>query len=167
MASSDSGGVSIRNFNVDTKSWTSPLTNIQAGEPNHVFQDIRAAKAGTSLVVMTNVYDQGDGSTEVRVSKVTGLAATTSVVGTSDDQIDLLTAGSSLSGAPLVAFNHTMEGAKFGGITISTLPTFLPNTATHSYLSNLRITKSDRVIGVGLRFGVGTTAVTFTQGYLR
>jgi hypothetical protein len=116
---------------------------------------------------MTNVYDQGDGSTEVRVSNVVGLSATTSVVGTSNDQIDLLTVGSSLSGTPLVAFNHIMEGAKFGGITISTLPAFLPNTATHSYLSNLRITKSDRVIGVGLRFGVGTTAVTFTQGYLR
>lgn len=167
MASSDSGGVSIRNFNVDTKSWTSPLTNIQVGEPNHVFQDIRAAKAGSSLILMTNVYDQGDGSTEVRVSNVVGLSATTSVVGTSNDQIDLLTVGSSLSGTPLVAFNHIMEGAKFGGITISTLPAFLPNTATHSYLSNLRITKSDRVIGVGLRFGVGTTAVTFTQGYLR
>jgi hypothetical protein len=167
MASSNSGGVSIRNFNVDTKSWTSPLTNIQVGEPNHVFQDVRAAKAGSSLIVMSNVYDQGDGSTEVRVSNVVGLAATSSVVGTSAEQIDLLTAGSSTGGTPSVAYNHIMEGAKFGGITLSTLPTFLPNTATHSYLADLRVTRSDRVIGVGLKYGEGTTAVIFTQGYLR
>jgi hypothetical protein len=167
MASSNSGGVSVRNFNVDTKSWTSALTNIQDGEPNHVFQDIRAAKAGSSLVVMVNVYNQSDGTTEVRVSTVIGLAATTSVVGTSTDQVDLLAAGSSVGGTPLVAYNHIMEGAKFGGITISTLPTFLPNSATHSYLSALRITKSDKVLGVGLKFGAGTTAVIFTQGYVR
>jgi hypothetical protein len=166
-ASSNEGGVSVRNFNVDTKSWTSPLTSIQAGEPSHVFQDIRAAKAGSSLVVMVNVYNQGDGTSEVRVSNVVGLSSTTSVVGTSTEQIDLLTTGSSLSGTPLVAYNHIMEGAKFGGITPSTLPTFLPNTATHSYLSDLRITKSDKVLGVGLKFGEGTTAVIFTQGYLR
>jgi hypothetical protein len=167
MASSNSGGVSVRNFNVDTKSWTSALTNIQDGEPNHVFQDIRAAKAGSSLVVMVNVYNQSNGTTEVRVSNVIGLVATTSVVGTSTDQVDLLTAGSSVGGTPLVAYNHIMEGAKFGGITISTLPTFLPNSATHSYLSALRITKTDKVLGVGLKFGVGTTAVIFTQGYVR
>lgn len=167
MASSNTGGVSVRNFNVDTRSWTSPLTNIQAGEPSHVFQDIRATKAGSALVVMVNVYNQGDNTTEVRVSNVVGLTPTTSVVGTSNDQIDLITAGSSLSGTPLVAYNHIMEGAKFGGITPSTLPTFLPNTATHSYLSDLRITRSDKVLGVGLKYGVGTTAVIFTQGYLR
>lgn len=164
MASSNSGGVSVRNFNVDTKSWTSALTNIQAEEPNHVFQDIRAAKAGSSLVVMVNVYNQLDNSTEVRVSNVVGLTPTTSVVGTSNDQVDLLAAGSSLSGTPLVAYNHIMEGAKFGGITISTLPAFLPNSATNSYLSALRITRADKVLGVGLKYGVGITAVIFTQG---
>jgi hypothetical protein len=166
MSSSNSGGVSVRNFNVDSKSWTSPLTVIQDGVPNHVFQDVRATKAGSSLIVMVNVYDQGDGTTEVRVSKVVGLTATTSTVGTSTDQIDLLYAGSTLSGTPVIAYNHIMEGTKLGGIIQATLPTFVPNAATHAYLNDLIRTKSNKVAGVGLKFGEGTTSVIFTQGYL-
>jgi hypothetical protein len=166
MASSNSGGVSVRNFNVDTKSWTSALTKIQDGEPNHVFQDIRAAKAGSSLVVMVNNYNQSDGTTEVRVSNVIGLVATTSVVGTSTEQVDLLTAGSSVGGTPVIAYNHIMEGTKLGGIIQATLPTFVPNGATHGYLNDLIRTKSNKVAGVGLKFGEGTTSVIFTQGYL-
>jgi hypothetical protein len=60
-----------------------------------------------------------------------------------------------------------MEGAKLGGITETTLPTFLPNTATNSYLSALIKTRSDKVLGVGLKYGQGTTSVVFTQGYVR
>jgi hypothetical protein len=168
MASSSGlGGVSIRNFNVDSKTWTSNVINIQAGEPNHVYQDVRAAKVGADFVVMVNAYNQTSGSTEVRVSKVVGVTPTTTVVGTSSDQIDLLYAGSSLSSKAVVAYNHIMEGAKLGGITESTLPTFLPNSATHSYLSALSKNKSDKVAAVGLKYGTTITAVIFTQGYLR
>jgi hypothetical protein len=168
MASSNStGGVLIRNFNVDSKSWTSELTTIQEREPDRVYQDLRAAKVGSALVVMFNIYNQSDGSTEVRASKVSGLTPTTAVVGTSNDQIDLLYAGSSLNGEAVIAYNHIMEGAKLGGITETTLPTFLPNTATNSYLSALIKTRSDKVLGVGLKYGQGTTSVVFTQGYVR
>ena len=98
---------------------------------------------------------------------MSGLTPTTAVVGTSNDQIDLLYAGSSLNGEAVIAYNHIMEGAKLGGITETTLPTFLPNTASNSYLSALIKTRSDKVLGVGLKYAEGTTAVVFTQGYVR
>jgi hypothetical protein len=67
----------------------------------------------------------------------------------------------------VIAYNEIMTGAKLGGITESTLPSYIPNSATHSYLSALIKTKADRVAGVGLKFGEGTTALIFMQGYLR
>jgi hypothetical protein len=168
MASSNEvGGVSIRNYNVDTKTWSSDLISLQEQEPNIVYPDLRAAKVGADFVVMFTTYNQIDGSKEVRVSKVVGLTPTTTTIGTSADQIDLLYAGSSLSNNAVIAYNEIMNGAKLGGITESTLPTFIPNSATHSYLSAFIKTRADRVAGVGLKFGEGTTAVIFTQGYLR
>ncbi|MEI8231133.1 MAG: hypothetical protein WCG32_00980 [Actinomycetes bacterium] len=161
-----SGGVSMRNFNVDTKTWSSDLITIQEHEQHLVYQDVRAAKVGTDFVVLFNTYNQKDGSTEVRVSKVVGLVPTTVVVGTSTVQIDLLYAGSSLSNNAVIAYNEG-NGAKLGGITESPLPSYLPNSASNSYLSALIKTRTDRVVAVGLKFGQGTTSVIFTQGYLR
>jgi len=119
------------------------------------------------LVVMFKTFNRNTGSEEVRVSKVVGLVPTTTTVGTSADQIDLLYVGSSLSNNAVIAYNEIMTGAKLGGITESNLPTYIPNTATHSYLSALIKTRADRVAGVGLKWVEGTGALIFTQGYLR
>lgn len=166
-SSSDLGGVTMRNFNVDSKSWTSNLISVQAGAPDHVVQDIKAAKDGSNFIVIFNVYNQTNGITEVRVAKVVGVTPTTTVVGTSSDQINLLYAGATQNYKGVVAYNHILEGAKLGGITASTAPIFLPNSATNSYLSALIKTKSDKVAAVGLKYGSGTTTIVFTQGYRR
>ncbi|MEI7420022.1 MAG: hypothetical protein WCK24_04085 [Actinomycetes bacterium] len=159
--------ISMRNFNVDTKTWSSDLITIQEQEPDLFYPDLRAAKVGADLVVMFKTFNRNTGSEEVRVSKVVGLVPTTATVGTSADQIDLLYVGSSLSNNAVIAYNEIMTGAKLGGITESNLPTYIPNTATHSYLSALIKTRADRVAGVGLKWVQGTEAVIFTQGYLR
>ncbi len=166
-SSNVSGGIAIRNFNVDSKSWTSALVSIQDREPDLVYQDLRAAKVGSALVVMFNTYNQGAGTSEVRVSKVIGLTPTNVVVGTATEQLDLLYAGASLTGEAVIAYNHISEGTKLGGITPATLPSSLPNTAANSFLSAMTKTKADKVYGVGLKYGEGTTAVVLTQGYVR
>lgn len=164
---STGGGLSMRNFNVDSKTWTSNLITLQDGEPNRVVQDLSTAKVGGSLVVMFNVYDQSAGGFEVRVAKVVGVTPTISAIGTSAEQVDLLYVGSSLTSNAVIAYSHIMEGTKLGGINSSTLPTFIPNTATHSHLSAMAKTKSDKVLAAGLKFGETTTSVIFTQGFVR
>ena len=164
---STAGALSMRNFNVDSKTWTTDLITLHAGEPEHVIQDLRAAKVGANLVVLYNVYGQSAHISAARVAKVIGTTATTSELGTSIDQIDALYVGSSMSSNPVVAYNHIMEGTKLGGITGLTLPSFLPNTATHSYLSAMAKTRSDKILAVGLNFGEGTTSVVFTQGFVK
>ena len=168
MASSnETGGVSMRNFNVDSNTWSSDLITIQEQEPDLVYQDVRAAKVGADFVVMFNTYNHNTGSKTALVSKVVGLVPTTTVIGTSVDQIDLLYVGSSFTNNAVIAYNEIMTGAKLGGITESNLPTYIPNSATHAYLSAFIKTRADRVAGVGLKFGEGTTALIFMQGYLR
>ena len=168
MASSnETGGVSMRNFNVDSNTWSSDLITIQEQEPNLVYPDLRAAKVGADLVVLFTTYKQITGLKTALVSKVTGLVPTTAVIGTSVDQIDLLYAGSSVTNNAVIAYNEIMTGAKLGGITESNLPTYIPNSATHAYLSSLIKTRADRVAGVGLKFTQSNTALIFTQGYLR
>lgn len=168
MASSnETGGVSMRNFNVDSSTWSSDLITIQEQEPDLVYPDLRAAKVGADLVVLFTTYNQITGSKTALVSKVTGLVPTTAVIGTSVDQIDLLYVGSSLTNNAVIAYNEIMTGAKLGGITESNLPTYIPNSATHAYLSSLIKTRADRVAGLGLKFTQSNTALIFTQGYLR
>lgn len=165
-SSSEANGVAIRNFDMLTKKWSSRLIRIQTSEENKTFQDIRAAKVGSSIVLMYNVYDQLAGSNEVRVAKVTGSSPTFTVIGTSPYQIDLLFAGSTAANKPVLAFNFIDEGVRLGGITETTLPTAIPNSATHGYLSEMVKTKADLVQAVGLQWLEGSTNIVLVKGYV-
>ena len=157
----------MRNFNVDSQTWSSDLITIQEQESNIGYQEIRAAKVGADFVVMFNTYNLNDGTKKVKVSKVVGLVPTTVEIGAYADQIDLLFVSSSLTNNTVIAFNDMVHGTQLGGITEATLPSSVPSSATHLRLVDVIKTKADRVAGVGFKYGDSTTDLIFTQGYLR
>lgn len=167
MASSnEQGGISLRNFDTESKTWSSELIQIKEREANTVFQDVTAAKVGSELVVMFSSYNQNDGSSQVRVAKNVEGTPTITVIGTAFDQMDLLYIGSSLSNTAVVAFNVSMNGAKLGGTTAETLPITIPNTASNGYLNAMTKSKTDLVQAVGLKFSEGVTSVIFIKGFV-
>ncbi|MFN5558004.1 MAG: hypothetical protein ACK472_00745, partial [Rhodoluna sp.] len=167
MASSnEQGGISLRNFDTESKTWSSELIQIKEREANTVFQDVTAAKAGSELVVMFSSYNQNDGSSQVRVAKNVEGTPTITVIGTAFDQMDLLYIGSSLSNTAVVAFNVSMNGAKLGGTTAETLPITIPNAASNGYLNAMTKSKTDLVQAVGLKFSEGVTSVIFIKGFV-
>ena len=110
--------ISMRNFNVDTKTWSSDLITIQEQEPDLFYPDLRAAKVGADLVVMFKTFNRNTGSEEVRVSKVVGLVPTTALIETSNDQINLMYVGASLTNNAVIVYNESMTGTRLSLIHI-------------------------------------------------
>ena len=167
ISASSNVGLFMRNFNVDSQSWSSDLITLQGFEENRFVTELKAAKVGADLVLLFNSYNQADGSNEIRVAKVSGLTPTISVAATNPTEINLLYVGSTLSNHVVLAFNDLSLGTKFGGVTPETIPTFLPNTAANSNLTFLTKTRSDLVLGVGLGSVDANTKLILIKGYVK